>query len=231
MECQVDFHKYFLFAFALFNYALLFTLPLETHLETKISHSPCENCVLYCRVGCSLPKPQSCLHLNPTKSQNTSSLPTLESCLIFWGDSFQSTTYTPLPLLPFSLQERKGQQTSTDWFILWRQTSFIQSTERGRHPKCGLNACPLTFQWLLRSQRVHFRWPGSAHSRKATKWRSISVSGTALNDVKTNPFWQECPFFSTTYLLQSRFTFYLTLFLKRMETEVLWKLLFRGNCH
>lgn len=51
MQCQTDFHKHFSSAFALLNYSLLFTPPLEVNLGKKNLTDPVKTVYLLLQSG------------------------------------------------------------------------------------------------------------------------------------------------------------------------------------
>lgn len=181
---------------------------LETYLRTN-QQNPLQNSQLLRKLGalyelgCSLPNPQSCQYLNQIKTQNTRSLPTFQNCLIFWGDSFQSTT---------SLSFSRWETVNFNKSIYSLETGKFYSVKRERKALKSWAECMSCYFSLppSKSKGISFKWPGLAPSRKATKWGTISMSGTALTDI-TNPFSQEFPFLLITYLPRSRFAFYLKL--------------------
>lgn len=161
---MLDFQKQFPLDFALLNYFLLFTLPLEKNLGKKIiSQTLWKLFIFFYRVGCSL-----LISLDLNSTECPPNMPTFPSYLTIWGDWFQSTTPTTLPLL-FSLKKRQRWWIQrTDLSFGDREVSFSWQREEG----IASVACThiLTFHGLLTSHRVPFRWPELAHSRKATKW-------------------------------------------------------------
>lgn len=163
------------------NYSPLFTPPRKINLETnKISQTLWKLCIFSYRVRCSLPKP---LNLNSIKSLQI--CPPSLSYLTIWRDSFQSTTPTTLPLL-FSLRERQRwwiQQTDLSFGD--REVSFSQQREEGI-ASVGCT-CPYLLRTPYKSQgTLQVTW--ISPQQEGNQMASISTCGTALNDVRTNPF-------------------------------------------